>query len=159
VYEQSVINFINHELQLLDERRFEEWTDLFTEDGYYWAPVSPEQADPQGHVSLFFDDKNTMLTRIRRLRHPQIHVQTPPSRTVHLVSNFHIAQPAAMDPVDVRCNFILFEHRPPRGQNIYGGVYEYNLIPDTGILSYRIRQKKATLINSEDSFPSLAIWF
>jgi 3-phenylpropionate/cinnamic acid dioxygenase small subunit len=159
VDERSVINFVNHELQLLDARRFEEWADLFTEDGYYWAPVSPEQTSPQEHVSLFFDDKSTMLTRIRRLRHPQVHVQTPPSRTVHLVSNFNITQPTSQELIDVRCNFILFEYRPQKEQNLYGGFYEYNLIADPGSLNYWIKQKKATLVNSEDSFSSLAIWF
>lgn len=155
--ERAVINFINYELQLLDSRRFEEWAGLFIEDGYYWAPVNPEQADPD-HVSLFYDDKKTMMTRIARLRHPQVHVQTPPSRTVHLVSNFQITQ-STRDSIDVRCNFILFEYRPFKGQNVFGGVYEYTLIPTLVESGYSIKRKKATIANSEDSFASLAIWF
>jgi len=79
--ERSIIKFITREVELLDTRRFEEWAELFTEDGFYWAPVSPDQTDPREHVSLFYDDRKAMRTRIARLRHPQIHVQTPPSRT------------------------------------------------------------------------------
>jgi len=120
--------------------------------------VNPEQADPHDHVSLFYDDKKTMTTRIARLRHPQVHVQTPPSRTVHLVSNFQITQ-STRDSIDVRCNFILFEYRPFKGQNVFGGVYEYTLIPTLVESGYSIKRKKATIANSEDSFASLAIWF
>ncbi len=33
-----VSQFLYHEARLLDERRWEEWAGLFTEDGIYWAP-------------------------------------------------------------------------------------------------------------------------
>ena len=38
--------FLLHEARLLDQRRFEEWMELFTEDGYYWAPARPDQPAP-----------------------------------------------------------------------------------------------------------------
>ncbi len=158
VNESAVIKFINRELELLDTRRFEEWAELFTEDGVYWAPIGPDQADPKEHVSLFYDDRKTMRTRIAPLRHPQIHVQTPPSRTVHLVSNFQIAPDASGGQLNVKCNFVLFEYRPYKGQNVYGGTYEYALARASDG-DYRIKQKKAAIVSSEDSFASLAIWF
>src|ERR1700704_6082841 len=79
-----------HEARLLDERRFRDWMALFTEDGTYWVPAAPDQESPYSQASLFFDDRELMKTRIDRLEHPLIHVQTPPSRTVHLVSNVTI---------------------------------------------------------------------
>src|SRR5437764_173630 len=82
--------FLIHEARLLDERRFREWMALFTEDGTYWVPAAPDQESPDNHVSLFYDDHQLMKTRIDRLEHPLIHVQTPPSRTVHLVSNVSV---------------------------------------------------------------------
>ena len=30
--------FIEHEAELLDERRFDAWCDLYTEDAVYWVP-------------------------------------------------------------------------------------------------------------------------
>ena len=155
--ERAATEFVHHELRLLDGRRFEAWIDLFTEDGYYWSPVKPDQLNPQSHVSLFFDDKKTMATRLNRLRHPRIHLQTPPSRTVHLVSNFQ-------HKIDGRhtvtmCNFIMLEYRQTKGQRVYAGTYEYHLAPEAAGASYKIKMKKATLVNSDDSFPSLAVWF
>ncbi len=35
---RDVETFLIHEAGLLDDRRFEDWADLFTEDGYYWRP-------------------------------------------------------------------------------------------------------------------------
>src|SRR5271154_1286849 len=44
--------FLYREARLLDERRFEAWRDLFTEDGIYWAPTQHDQASPDEAVSL-----------------------------------------------------------------------------------------------------------
>ncbi|HZX26454.1 MAG TPA: aromatic-ring-hydroxylating dioxygenase subunit beta [Telluria sp.] len=154
---EALAAFVHRELDLLDQRRFEDWAALFTEDGYYWAPVAPDQASPLDHVSLFYDDVRTMKIRIARLRHPRIYVQNPASRTVHLVSNFRDIEEDGSGAVRLRCNFILFEFRLTKGQQIYGGTYDYLLRREGG--DWRIAQKKASLANSEDMFPSLAVWF
>ena len=52
--------FLEHEADLLDDRRFDEWCDLYTEDAIYWVPAAPEQESWHDHVSLFYDDKATM---------------------------------------------------------------------------------------------------
>ena len=33
--------FVEHEVALLDEQRFEEWLNLFADDGAYWVPANP----------------------------------------------------------------------------------------------------------------------
>src|SRR6202166_4744654 len=80
-------DFIIHEARLLDARKFRDWMGLFAEDGTYWVPAVPEQQSPFDQASLFYDDRDLMKTRVDRLEHPRIHVQTPPSRTAHLVAN------------------------------------------------------------------------
>src|SRR5258707_1608920 len=80
-------DFIIHEARLLDARRFRDWMELFAEDGTYWVPAVPDQKSPFDQASLFYDDRELMKTRVERLEHQRIHVQTPPSRTAHLVGN------------------------------------------------------------------------
>ena len=46
-----------------------------------------DRSSPYGPTSLFYDDLELMRTRIDRLEHPLIHVQTPPSNTVHLIGS------------------------------------------------------------------------
>ena len=84
--------FLYAEARLLDARRFRDWMALFAEDGTYWVPAAPDQKSPFDHVSLFYDDRDLMKTRIDRLEHPRIHIQTPPSRTVHLVGNVMVEE-------------------------------------------------------------------
>ena len=76
--------FLIQEARLLDERRFREWMELFAEDGTYWVPAAPDQASPFDQASLFYDDRDLMKTRVDRLDHPRIHVQTPPCASFRL---------------------------------------------------------------------------
>ena len=82
--------FLIDEADMLDERRFEEWRDLFDEDGYYWVPLRPDQKNPEEEVSLFYDDRKAMEVRFTRLRHPRIHSQLPHTRTCRIVGNVRI---------------------------------------------------------------------
>ncbi len=36
---QALIDFVYAEARLLDEQRYEQWLDLFTEDLVYWMPT------------------------------------------------------------------------------------------------------------------------
>ena len=85
-------NFLFHEAALLDARRFRDWMALFADDGTYWVPAVPNQDSPFNQASLFYDDRELMKTRVDRLEHPRIHVQTPPSRTAHLIGNIAVEQ-------------------------------------------------------------------
>ncbi len=107
--------FLINEARLLDDRRFREWMDLFTDDGTYWVPASPGQASPFTEASLFFDDRELMKTRIDRLEHPLIHIQTPPSRTAHIVGNITVAASAEHNgEFDVTSTVIMVEYREER---------------------------------------------
>jgi len=55
--QRAIEGFLFEEVRLLDDREFEAWSDLFTDDGIYWVPAVPGQKNPQDHVSLFYDDK------------------------------------------------------------------------------------------------------
>ena len=43
------------EARLLDERRYDEWLALFSDDGFYWMPLTPGQAG--GSVSRWVEGK------------------------------------------------------------------------------------------------------
>lgn len=149
--------FLYHEVRLLDERRFEEWMQLYTEDGVYWAPTVHGQQSPDEAVSLFYDDRGTMAARIRRFAHPDIHVQTPLSRTVHMVSNVELApQATPAGETQVHASFVMAEHRAgePRW---YAGRCEYRLQRQAAGL--RMAMKKVMLVNCDASFTAMAVYF
>ena len=43
---QDLIDFVLHETRLIDTHRFDEWLDLFADDGIYWMPLEWGQTDP-----------------------------------------------------------------------------------------------------------------
>src|SRR5713226_5350313 len=87
--------FLVQEARLLDEARFDEWLALFTEDAWYWVPTEPDQANPFDTVSLIYDDRRLLETRVRRLASPRIYSQEPRSRTSRMVGNVTIEDAAA----------------------------------------------------------------
>ena len=54
--EAELARFVIREARLIDEKRFDEWYELFTEDAYYWVPLAPGQSDPLAHNSLAYED-------------------------------------------------------------------------------------------------------
>lgn len=106
---QMVIDFVQHEACLLDDGRYEDWIELFPEDGLYWVPIDRTQKDPKTYVSLFNDSKEFLRTRIERLRHPQIHVQIPNSRTSRMMSHYYVSKAPCGDVYHVRAKYMMFE--------------------------------------------------
>ena len=125
---EELRRFLEHEAELLDERRFDEWCDLYTEDATYWVPASPEQENWRDHVSLFYDDKHTMRTRIQRLNHPRIHCQSPPSRCVRVISGVRLDEVTAEGAWLVRSKFVMVEDRPGNPQRVFGGRYSHTIV-------------------------------
>ena len=147
--------FLVHEAALLDARRFRDWMALFTDDGTYWVPAVPNQKSPFDQASLFYDDRELMKTRVDRLEHPRIHVQTPPSRTAHLVGNVIVEQ---ADPANgefvVGSTVIMVEYRD-EAQRIFAGRQHHRLRRDGS--GFRIVQKRVDLINCDSAFEAMAV--
>ena len=83
--DQDLIGFVVHEARLIDEHRFEEWLDLFTEDGHYWMPLEWGQTDPLLATSLMYEDKVLLQIRIERLKGNRPFRQKPKSRCHHVL--------------------------------------------------------------------------
>lgn len=147
-------DFIEHEAELLDEQRFDEWAALFAEDAVYWAPAARDQANWLNHVSLFYDDKHTMKTRIQRLNHPMIHCQDPKSTCVRVLSNFKLEWVAEdASEYRVRCKFLMLEDRPGAERRFFGGRLTHTLRRAGNGL--QIVLKKVELTNCDQAFPML----
>ena len=151
----AVEEFLVHEARLLDERRFREWMELFAEDGTYWVPAVPDQQSPFDQASLFYDDRDLMRTRVERLEHPRIHVQTPPSRTAHLVGNVVIeSADEAKGEYVIGSTVIMVEYRDD-AQRVFAGRQHHRLRRDGEGL--RIVQKRVDLINCDSAFEAMAV--
>lgn len=153
----AVAAFLHREARLLDERRFEDWQALFAPDGVYWVPAREGQTDPLHEVSIFYDDRVMMAARIRRLRHPRIHAEIPPSRAVRSVSNIEVLEPAAGGVVEARSVLLMTEFRGG-AQTAYHGRVAWRLVPAVKG-DFLIRLKRVDLVNAEGMHRGMTVPF
>ena len=149
-------DFLVHEARLLDEARFDEWLSLFTEDAHYWVPSEPDQANPHDTVSLMYDDRRLLETRVRRLASPRIYSQEPRSRTSRIVTNVSLADPDSDGTFLVRSKFVLIEYRREQ-QRLFGGTYFHRLVVRDGAI--RIAMKRVDIVNCDAPMDGLVIPF
>jgi len=114
----EVEEFLFEEASLLDERRYDEWLDLLTEDIHYWMPirrtttareVAKEFTQPGG-MAYFDDDKQTLTVRVQRMAVGRAWAEDPPSRTRHLLTNLRILALDG-DEITTTVNFQLYRTR------------------------------------------------
>jgi benzoate/toluate 1,2-dioxygenase beta subunit len=147
--------FLIHEARLLDEGRFDEWLGLFTADAWYWVPSEPNQASPRDTVSLIYDDRRLLETRVRRLASPRIYSQEPRSRTSRMIGNVTIEE-SSPSACTVRSKFQLLEYRRET-QRSFGGTSFHRLIrADIGI---QIAWKRVDLVNCDAPLEGLVVPF
>jgi 3-phenylpropionate/cinnamic acid dioxygenase small subunit len=104
----AVQDLLHREARLLDERRLEEWLELFTDDATYWLPISGTD-DPR-EPSLIRDSRAGMEERVFRVTRTLAHAQNPPSRTQHHVSNVEVRE-LEDGLLEVLCNQTVHELR------------------------------------------------
>ena len=104
----DLMPFYIHEAWLLDERKFKEWLDLFTDDVLYFMPrrknvlrrEAHREVTALGDLSLIEDDRRYLEMRVARLDTGMAWGEDPPSRTRHLIGNL-VAEPLAKGEVMV----------------------------------------------------------
>jgi len=137
--------FLEHEVRLLDEAKFDDWLALFTLDAWYWVPSEPNQASPHDTVSLIYDDRRLLETRVRRLASPRMYSQEPRSRTSRLVGNVTIEE-AEGRAATVRSKFLMIEYRREQ-QRLFAGTAWHRLVQIDGAI--RIAWKRVDLVNCD----------
>ena len=148
--------FLFLEARLIDEQRWQEWNDLFVENGEYWVPAIPNQEDPKNHVSLIYETDLLRAVRIKRFKHPNAFSLKPAPRSSHIVSN------VMLDECDlekgecvVSSRFIMLQYRREE-QDVFGGAYTHHLkIEEQGI---KIIKKRVDLINCDAPLGNILVY-
>jgi biphenyl 2,3-dioxygenase subunit beta len=114
----EVEEFLFREAALLDDRRFEEWVNLFTDDAHYFMPIrrtrsrrelAKEFTQP-GEMALFDDPKPILQARVVKLMSGTAWAEDPPSRTRRLITNVLVDEDRGNE-LAVRSNFLLYRTR------------------------------------------------
>jgi 3-phenylpropionate/cinnamic acid dioxygenase small subunit len=122
---QEIEEFLYHEADLLDQRRFKEWLELLAEDLVYFMPIrrnvkfgqhAERENTRQGEgISWFDEDKWTLTKRVEQILTGVHYAEEPLSRVTHMVSNVRLlnVSPSAEGAHDVTvgCRFLVYQNR------------------------------------------------
>ena len=166
----EVEDFLYREAELLDERRYEEWLDLFTEDAHYWMPMrrnvprdEPERefAREGADVNWFDEGKETLTRRVKQILTGVHWAEEPPSRICHMISNVQIlaASPAGPAPteVTVKSRFLVYRNRVETETDVLVGKREDLLRRVNG--TFKIARRKIVLDQSVLLAKNLTVFF
>ena len=114
----EVEQFLYGEAALLDERRYEDWLKLLTDDIHYWMPVRrtttmrevEREFTSPGNMAFFDDDLDLLKLRVQKISSGNAWSEDPPSRTRHFVSNIRIVDIQECD-ITLELNFHLYRTR------------------------------------------------
>jgi 3-phenylpropionate/cinnamic acid dioxygenase small subunit len=138
---REIEQFLYREARLLDDRRFRDWLELFTDDVRYWmvgrtnrypksskaiAILDPDRyvADDIGaddELAILDESKVTLTARVARLDTGMAWAEDPPSRTRHFVNNIEIEPGDSETELKVYSNFIVYRSRGETEQDFYVG--------------------------------------
>ena len=154
--EQKLIRFVYDESRLIDEKRYDEWYELFTDDGIYWMPLTRGQPDGLNHTSLLHEDKLLLKVRIERLKSPRSFSQHPASHCQHVLQAPAIERSdGPSGPWVLRTPFIYVESQLDT-QVVLAAVSWHHVVEIDGRL--RLRLKKVELVNCDAALPSIQLF-
>ncbi len=152
----AVERFLHRQAEILDEKLWDDWLALFTQDGHYWMPAREDQADGEGVPNIFWENLDMMQMRINRNDHPQAHSQAPHNRLCHVVSNVIIENENANGDIIVRSRFHCAEYFRYEVRNFTGKYRHVLKMTDDG---FHIQLQRADLVNREGPFEYVLQWW
>ena len=160
---RDVEQFLYREARLLDERRFHEWLELFTDDVRYWMagrstryprsskaitildPGRRQEADVaiEDELAILDETKVTLSGRVARLDTGMAWAEDPPSRTRHIITNIEVEPGDTASELKVYSNFVVYRTRAETEQDFYVGARQDVLRRVDG--AWRIARRKLVL--------------
>lgn len=148
--------FFREEADILDERRYQEWLDLLTEDMSYVAPLARnisgrskggDEFTREGLDAMWFDEgKDTLTQRVKQIATGIHWAEEPVSRTSHIITNVRVLDVAMEDGgclVRTGCRFLLYRNRLEDEVDIYVGKRKDTLLAAGN--SFQIKRREIYL--------------
>ena len=138
---QEFEEFLYHEAELLDQRRYEDWLKLIAEDIRYWMPMRRNvkvrrrgaRVHPRRprHQLVRRGSARPWKRRVRQIMTGIHWAEEPVSRITHIVSNVQLleATPSVADAAEVaaKCRFLVDRNRVETETDILVGKREDRL--------------------------------
>jgi benzoate/toluate 1,2-dioxygenase beta subunit len=144
---RDVEQLLYRQAECLDGKRWQDFIDLFADDGTYWMPAAPEQTTGDGVPSIFWEDRDLMTVRLKRLTHPRAWSQKTAWGTNHVVGNVTIEkEDAANGDIVARSRFHMMEFRNDSSRHFAGSYVHHLGKTESG---YRIKLQRVDMVNAQ----------
>lgn len=152
----EVEQFLYREARYADESDYDGWEALWTDDALYWVPANGSETDPAREMSLIYDNRSRIGTRLKQARTGKRYAAAPASNMRRTLANIELLggrtnSEGGVD-LEVGANFLLLESKA-RGNHLWGGRITYRLRRDEGGL--RLAYKKVVLVDNDKPLPTL----
>jgi 3-phenylpropionate/cinnamic acid dioxygenase small subunit len=153
---QDLIDFVLHETRLIDQHRFDEWLELFTDDGIYWMPLEWGQTDPKLVGSLMYEDKLLLKIRVERLKGNRTFSQKPKSRCHHVLQTPQIEKREEQANEYVTWTPMHYVETRLDQQDLYAAWATHTLTQVDGAL--KIKLKRVDIVNCDAAFGNIQLF-
>jgi len=127
----ELMQFYICEAWLLDERRFKEWLNPFTDDVLYFMPRRKNvlrrelhrEVTSLGDLAILEEDRRYLEMRVARLETGMAWAEDPPSRTRHLIGNLE-ATSIENGEVSARTAFLVYRSHLETDHQLLSGSRE-----------------------------------
>lgn len=143
----AVNRLLGREAIALDEKDWDAWLSLYTEDAVYWVPAWDDRerltADPNREISLiYYPNRGGLEDRVFRIRTGRSSASTPGARTSHMFTLLSVSDKG--DLVAVRTSWSVTSVMEGAVTTYHGSAH-YDLVPvgDT----FLIQRKETIVIN------------
>ncbi len=154
--ELELARFVKREARLIDEKRFDDWYELFAEDGHYWVPAAPGQSDPLLHNSLAYEDRLLLKLRVERLKSDRAFSLRPEIRCLHVLQEPEVEKrDDDRGEYLLRTPFIYTETRGDESQRFAATAWHTLVRVEERL---RIRLKRVDILNCDAALPSIQLF-
>jgi benzoate/toluate 1,2-dioxygenase subunit beta len=152
----EVEQFLYREARYADESDYDAWEALWTDDALYWVLAGSADIDPARQMSVIYDNRSRIATRLKQVRTGKRYAQAPPSNLRRVISNVEFLggrqNPNGGVDLEVAANFLILESRA-RDNRLWGGRTTYRIRREDGAM--RLSYKKVVLVDNDKPLPTL----
>lgn len=144
------IELVWHEAELLDDKQYETWEKLYTDDAMYVIPIDQEGDDHASSLNMVYDDARMRRMRVERMVGGYSQSAVAAARTVRTVSRFTVTD-VDDSHVSLRSVQVLVAYK--RGDTLtLGATVTHRIVLDDS--GDRIAEKVVRLLNSDEHVPA-----
>jgi 3-phenylpropionate/cinnamic acid dioxygenase small subunit len=147
-----IAEFLWLEADLLDQKDYSAWLNLWAEDGLYVIPVDRDGGDYKNRLNYAYDDQSMRRMRVKRLTSGESVSASAAAVTVRTVSRFRRLDDGADGTVRVRCAQNLTEFRSGKFRSYVSDVTFGLRVQGDG---FRIAEKTVLLVNSAEALAGM----